>query len=63
MSADLLIKGLPPKVYHEHVTHMGVVYIDDQYSRSLYLDFVFVFLMCYYVCVIYTNLNFKDYCI
>ncbi|KAL6312742.1 hypothetical protein AAG906_034897 [Vitis piasezkii] len=23
MIADLLTKGLPPKVYHEHVTHMG----------------------------------------
>ena len=22
-------QGLPPKVYHEHVTHMGVVHIDD----------------------------------
>ncbi|KAL6348418.1 hypothetical protein AAG906_005726 [Vitis piasezkii] len=27
--ADPLTKGLPPKVYHEHVTHMGVVHIDD----------------------------------
>ncbi|RVW20741.1 Retrovirus-related Pol polyprotein from transposon TNT 1-94 [Vitis vinifera] len=29
MIVDLLTKGLPPKVYHEHVTHMGVVHIDD----------------------------------
>ncbi|RVW58138.1 Retrovirus-related Pol polyprotein from transposon TNT 1-94 [Vitis vinifera] len=29
MIADLLTKGLPPKVYHEHVTHMGVVHIND----------------------------------
>ena len=45
MIADPLTKGLPPKVYHEHVTHMGFVHIDDVYSGSLYLDFVFVFLM------------------
>ncbi|KAL6322023.1 hypothetical protein AAG906_003165 [Vitis piasezkii] len=29
MIADLLTKDLPPKVYHEHVTYMGVVHIDD----------------------------------
>ena len=29
MIADPLTKGLPPKVYHEHVTYMGVVRIDD----------------------------------
>ncbi|RVW97553.1 Retrovirus-related Pol polyprotein from transposon TNT 1-94 [Vitis vinifera] len=29
MIADPLTKGLPPKVYHEHVTHMGIVHIDD----------------------------------
>ncbi|RVW97032.1 Retrovirus-related Pol polyprotein from transposon TNT 1-94 [Vitis vinifera] len=29
MIADMLTKGLPPKVYHEHVAHMGVVHIDD----------------------------------
>ena len=29
MIADPLTKGLPPKVYHEHVTHMGVVHIND----------------------------------
>ncbi|RVW87693.1 Retrovirus-related Pol polyprotein from transposon TNT 1-94 [Vitis vinifera] len=29
MIADPLTKGLPPKVYHENVTHMGVVHIDD----------------------------------
>nr|CAN80758.1 hypothetical protein VITISV_019822 [Vitis vinifera] len=29
MIADPLTKGLPPKVYHEHVTHMAVVHIDD----------------------------------
>nr|CAN73802.1 hypothetical protein VITISV_001401 [Vitis vinifera] len=27
--ADPLTKSLPPKAYHEHVTHMGVVHIDD----------------------------------
>ena len=27
--ADPLTKGLPPKVFHEHVTHMGVVHIND----------------------------------
>ncbi|RVW93740.1 Retrovirus-related Pol polyprotein from transposon TNT 1-94 [Vitis vinifera] len=29
MIANLLTKSLPPKVYHEHVTYMGVVRIDD----------------------------------
>ena len=29
MIADPLTKGLPPKVYHEHVTHMSVILIDD----------------------------------
>nr|CAN68450.1 hypothetical protein VITISV_011954 [Vitis vinifera] len=29
MIADPLTKGLPPKVYNEHVTYMGVVHIDD----------------------------------
>ena len=29
MIVDPLTKDLPPKVYHEHVTHMGVVHIDD----------------------------------
>ncbi|RVX18298.1 Retrovirus-related Pol polyprotein from transposon TNT 1-94 [Vitis vinifera] len=29
MIADPLTKDLPPKVYHEHVTHMGVVHIND----------------------------------
>ena len=29
MIADSLTKGFPPKVYHKHVTHMGVVHIDD----------------------------------
>ncbi|RVW20450.1 Retrovirus-related Pol polyprotein from transposon TNT 1-94 [Vitis vinifera] len=29
MIADPLTKGLPPKVYHEHIAHMGVVHIDD----------------------------------
>ena len=29
MIADQLTKGLPPKIYHEHVTHMGVVHNDD----------------------------------
>lgn len=29
MIADPLTKGLPPKVFHEHTTHMGVINIDD----------------------------------
>ena len=29
MIVDPLTKGLPPKVYHEYVTHMGVVHIND----------------------------------
>ena len=29
MIADLLTKGLPPKVFHEHTAHMGVVLFDD----------------------------------
>ena len=29
MLADLLMKGLPPKVFHEHTTHMGVALFDD----------------------------------
>ena len=27
--ADPLTKGSPPKVFHEHIVHMGVVSIDD----------------------------------
>ena len=29
MIVDPLTKGLPPKVYHEHVTHMVIVHIND----------------------------------
>ncbi|RVW15878.1 Copia protein [Vitis vinifera] len=29
MIADPLTKGLPPKVFHEHTTHMGVVSFED----------------------------------
>ena len=29
MVADPLTKGLPPKVFHEHTTHMDVVFIQD----------------------------------
>lgn len=29
MIADLLTKGLPPKVFHEHTAHMGVVSFED----------------------------------
>jgi hypothetical protein len=29
MIADPFTKGLPPKVFHEHVSHMGVVIFDD----------------------------------
>ena len=29
MIADPLTKGLPPKVFHEHTAHMGVILADD----------------------------------
>ena len=29
MIADPLTKGVPPKVFHEHIAHMGVVYFQD----------------------------------
>ena len=29
MIADPLMKGLPPKIFHEHTTYMGVINIDD----------------------------------
>ena len=29
MIVDPLTKGLPTKVFHEHVTHMSVVHIND----------------------------------
>ena len=29
MIADPLTKGLPPKVFHEHTAHMGVVLFED----------------------------------
>ncbi|XP_062075084.1 secreted RxLR effector protein 161-like [Humulus lupulus] len=29
MIADPLTKGLPPKVFHEHIAHMGVVLFED----------------------------------
>ena len=29
MIADSLTKGLPPKVFHEHIAHMGIISIDD----------------------------------
>ena len=29
MIADPLTKGLPPKVFHEHTSHMGVVELQD----------------------------------
>ena len=29
MIADSLTKGVPPKVFHEHTAHMGVVYFQD----------------------------------
>ena len=29
MIADPLTKGLPPKVFHEHTTHMGVLELKD----------------------------------
>ena len=32
MIADPLTKGLPPMVFHEHTTHMGVVKIEDIFS-------------------------------
>ena len=37
MIADLLTKGLPPKVFHENTAHMGVVSLQDvSFSGSLY---------------------------
>ena len=29
MIADPLTKGLPPKVFHEHTAHMGVILFED----------------------------------
>ena len=29
MVIDLLIKDLPPKVFHEHIAHIGVISLDD----------------------------------
>ena len=29
MIVDSLTKGVPPKVFHEHTSHMGVVYFQD----------------------------------
>ena len=29
MVADLLTRGLPPKVFHEHIAHMGVISLED----------------------------------
>ena len=29
MIADPLTKGVPPKVFHEHTAHMGVVYFQE----------------------------------
>ena len=29
MIADPLTKGLPPKVFHEHTAHMGVILFKD----------------------------------
>ena len=29
MIADPLTKGLPPKVFHEHVAHMSVLQFDE----------------------------------
>ena len=47
MTVDPLTKGLPPKVYHEHMSHKWVLYtlMMCQNSGSLYLDFVFILLM------------------
>ncbi|KAK8263738.1 hypothetical protein V6Z12_D12G061600 [Gossypium hirsutum] len=29
MTADPLTKSLPPKVFHEHTAHMGVILFED----------------------------------
>ena len=29
MIVDLLTKGLPPKIFHEHVAHMGVLQFEE----------------------------------
>ena len=31
MITDLLTKGVPPKVFHEHVARMGVVPLGDMF--------------------------------
>ncbi|RVW51060.1 Retrovirus-related Pol polyprotein from transposon TNT 1-94 [Vitis vinifera] len=46
MIADPLTKGLPPKVFHEHTAHMGVVSFEDiQISESLYYSLYIA--LCY----------------
>ena len=42
--ADPLTKGLPPKVFHEHVTHMSVVHINDM---PVMWEFVFGLCVCF----------------
>ena len=44
MIVDSLTKGLPPKVYHEHVTHMSVVHINDM---PIMWEFVFGLCVCF----------------
>ena len=29
MVTDPLTKGLPPKVFHEHIAHMGIISLED----------------------------------
>ena len=39
MVVNLLTKGLPPKVFHEHIAHMGVVFLEYRcFSGSLYFE-------------------------
>ena len=43
MIVDPLTKGLPPKVFHEHTAHMGVVSLQDMsFSGSLYFRFFYL---------------------
>jgi len=46
MIADPLTKGLPPKVFHEHVAHMGVL----QFEKSeVYWEIVIFICFMFYV--------------
>ena len=44
MIADPLSKGLPYKVFHEHIAHMGVVLFDN-----VLVEWEFAFWMLFYL--------------